>query len=73
MSGLEGQTMEFGCEHALERIAAIDKMFDKARGWGSWMVSAANEREALVNDCRTRGVFVEHKNLARTGSGRRVD
>ena len=36
-------------EQDLERIAFIDKMFEEATGWGSWMVGCANEREALAN------------------------
>jgi hypothetical protein len=34
---------------ARARIAEIDEMFEKATGWGSWMVSAANEREGLAD------------------------
>ena len=56
-----------------ERIASIDKMFDDATGWGSWMVECANEREAAVNKLARLGVKVEHKNLARTSGGSRVD
>lgn len=35
--------------NAKQRIAEIDKMFEEATGWGSWMVECANEREALAN------------------------
>jgi hypothetical protein len=53
---------------AITRIAEIDSMFEKAIGWGSWMVEAANEREALANKFN-----LPHKHLARSGSGGRVD
>lgn len=59
-------------ELALRRIAEIDAMFEQAKDWGSWMVSAANERERLVNQLRERGHDIGHKNLARTASGGRV-
>ena len=53
---------------AQERIAEIDAMFEAATGWGSWMVMAANEREALAD------LFgFEHKYQARTASGARTD
>lgn len=56
------------------RIAEIDADFGAANGWGSWMVSAANERERLVNALRAEGdQTVEHRWLARTGSGGKVD
>lgn len=58
---------------ALARIADIDKMFEDATGWGSWMVMCANERERLVDWLNTQGVAVSHKYLARTESGERVD
>lgn len=58
---------------ACDRIAEIDAMFETARGWGSWMVSAANERERLVNSLRETGFQIEHKYLARTASGKRTD
>ena len=50
------------------RIAEIDKMFEAAKGWGSWMVEAANERKALAN----RFGF-PHKYQAQTAIGGRVD
>jgi hypothetical protein len=46
---------------AEKRVAEIDAMFEDAKGWGSWMVAAANEREVLAN---AHGF--EHKWLART-------
>lgn len=56
-----------GREEAATRVAEIDDMFEKAEGWGSWMVMAANEREHLAN------VYgFEHKYQARCG-GRRTD
>lgn len=60
-------------DEAMNRINEIDAMFEDARGWGSWMVEAANEREHLVNMLRKQGVDIEHKYLARTDSGHRVD
>lgn len=53
---------------ARERIAEIDAMFDGAKSWGSWMVSAANEREDLANK-----IGADHKYLARTATGGRTD
>lgn len=50
------------------RIAEIDDMFEQAVSWGSWMVDAANERERLAEQAG-----IEHKWLARTGSGGRTD
>ena len=67
------QATQKDIDNALDRIAKIDAMFDDARSWGSWMVGCANEREALVNNLARFGVAVEHKYLARTGSGGRVD
>lgn len=55
-------------EEAVKRIAEIDAMFEGATGWGSWMVMAANEREALAD----RFGF-EQKYQARTASGGRTD
>lgn len=55
-------------ESATRRIAEIDKMFESANGWGSWMVECANEREALAD------MFgLPHKYQARTGGGGRTD
>lgn len=59
-------------DNAMARLAKIDEVFADARGWGSWMVGLANEREALVNNLARFGVVVAHKYLARTGSGGRV-
>ena len=55
-------------EEAAKRVAEIDAMFEGATGWGSWMLMAANEREALAD----RFGF-EHKYQARTASGGRTD
>jgi hypothetical protein len=55
------------------RIAEIDLMFEQARGWGSWMVMCANEREGLVNQLNAEGHQIEHKHKARSGVGGRVD
>lgn len=54
-------------DESMDRVAQIDRMFEGADGWGSWMVMCANEREALVNQLRADGVAVEHKYLARCG------
>jgi hypothetical protein len=57
----------------LARIGKIDALFDAADAWGSWMVSAANEREALVTALkRDHGVTVAHKWRARTKTGGRT-
>jgi hypothetical protein len=57
---------------ALKTIAQYDEMFDRATGWGSWMVEAANDRERLVNKLNANGHEIEHKNLARTADEGRV-
>lgn len=59
-------------EH-LQRIAIIDRAFESATGWGSWMVETANEREALVNRLRAAGHDIPHKWLARTAAGQATD
>jgi hypothetical protein len=56
-----------GKEEAVKRVAEIDAMFEKATGWGSWMVMCANEREDLANQ-----FGLEHKWQARCG-GKRTD
>jgi hypothetical protein len=56
----------------LLRINEIDAMFEAATGWGSWMVTCANERERLANDLNARGHNLPHKYLARDSSGGRV-
>ena len=58
---------------AIERIAQIDRDLESATGWGSWMVMAANEREALVDRLRADGVMVEHQYQARLAASARVD
>lgn len=55
------------------RIAEIDAMFERAKGWGSWMVMTANDREALVDRLRAAGEDIDHKHLARTMWGGPVD
>lgn len=57
---------------ALKRIAEIDAMFEEARGWGSWMVMCANERENLVDRLNFVGIKTDHKWQARC-DGRRTD
>ncbi len=59
-------------EEKLALIADLDALFDGATEWGSWMVSAANHRERLVNELNKCGHNIPHKNLARTSSGGRV-
>lgn len=54
-------------KNATERIAEIDAMFEAATYWGSWMVTAANEREALATEFE-----LEHKWLARISNGGRT-
>ena len=53
---------------AIIRIAEIDKQFEAATGWGSWMVGCANERESLANQ-----FGLEHKYQARTADGEPTD
>jgi len=60
-------------EKMLTRIAEIDAMFESANGWGSWMITAANDREALVNTLNKAGRNIEHKHQARLASGKRTD
>ncbi len=55
------------------RIAEIDAEFERAIGWGSWMVMCANEREALVNELRAEGHDIQRKYQARTDDGARTD
>ena len=55
-------------EEAVARIAQIDAMFEAATGWGSWMVMAANEREALATRFE-----LPQKHQVRTASGNRTD
>lgn len=63
-------------QESMARLAEIDDMFENATGWGSWMVSVANEREVLVNSINSRWLMDEplkHKWQARTASGGRTD
>lgn len=61
-------------DETLARIAEIDGMFAEASHWGSWMVSCANEREALVDDANRRwNLGLKHQWLARTACGGRTD
>jgi hypothetical protein len=56
---------------AERRIREIDKMFEEAKGWGSWMVMCANEREDLVDRLnRQHGMGLKHKWQARSNGGR---
>lgn len=49
------------------RIAEIDVMFEAAKGWGSWMMTASHERRDLVRELARLGVDVEHKWEVRYG------
>lgn len=60
-------------DQMISRIAEIDHAFNSSEHWGSWMVSAANERVELVNNLRACGHIIEHKHQARTATGGRVD
>jgi hypothetical protein len=55
-------------DEAVTRIAEIDKMFEEATCWGSWMVMCANEREALATEFGLSQRF-----QARTAGGGRTD
>lgn len=59
-------------DDAMQRVEEIDREFESATGWGSWMVMLANERERLVDDLRANGYAIEHKWLARCG-GKKTD
>lgn len=49
-------------EEKLARIAQIDRMFEEAAGWGSWMATASGERAGLVYSlAKWNGVIVKHK------------
>ena len=50
----------------MTRIAVIDRMFDAATSWGSWMVSCSNERKGLVNAMNNEGHAIAHKYQVRT-------
>lgn len=45
----------------LDRVAEIDKMFETATGWGSWMVEASHERKALIDKLNKLGLRLPHK------------
>lgn len=62
----------FECDNKIsvedqKRIADIDAMFKDSNSWGSWMVEAANDREALANKYN-----LPHRYQARSGTGGRV-
>lgn len=44
-----------------QRIAEIDKMFEEATGWGSWMSEASAERRGLVRDAKRLGYTIPDK------------
>jgi hypothetical protein len=54
------------------KIEHIDDMFQTASGWGSWMVMASNDRYSLVEEAARLGYQMEHKYVAKDGSGNRV-
>lgn len=60
-------------DQMISRIREIDDSFDQTDHWSSWMVSASNEREALVDKLQAQGHNIGHKNRARTAIGGRVD
>lgn len=60
-------------EKLTARIAEIDKMFEEATGWGSWMATASSERRGLVRRLEQMGVFVPHKWELRTAGGQLSD
>lgn len=64
--GILEQTAPY--RQAVARIAEIDLWFAGATGWSSWMVSCANEREALANRWS-----LPHKHQARTPDGQSAD
>jgi hypothetical protein len=49
---------------AIQRIAAIDAMFESATDWGSWMVMVANERRTLVTHLNDHGHEIPHRHQA---------
>lgn len=52
---------------AIQRIAAIDAMFDSNTAWGSWMVGVANERRTLVTHLNANGHEIVHRYQAHCG------
>ena len=62
------------CElEAIKRIREIDAMFETSTAWGSWMVTASNERRNLVDALNQNGTLhFEHKWLAQTPTGDKV-
>lgn len=63
------QEYEWADEKISERIAAIDKMFEEATGWGSWMSEASSERRGLVRQLRAMGIQAEDKYILRAEDG----
>lgn len=60
---------ELAVDHIEARIASIDKMFEEATGWGSWMCDVSGERRGLVRQLRAMGLTAEDKFVLRTASG----
>ena len=60
-------------EEIKARVAAIDRMFEEATGWGSWMSEASAERRGLVRKAAVCGVKIEPKWELRTSDGRLSD
>lgn len=60
---------EWEVEQIEMRIAAIDKMFEEATGWGSWMSEASSERRGLVGRLHKLGLSAEHKYVLQTANG----
>lgn len=44
-----------------DQIAHIDRMFDEATGWGSWMSTASKSRKHLVQEAARKGVVIDNK------------
>jgi hypothetical protein len=50
------------------QIAAIDKKFETALHWGSWMADASHERQRLVREAKKLGgVVLEDKYVLTRG------
>ena len=56
-----------------ERLAAIDKMFEEASVWGSWMAEASSERRDLCRAYRRIGIAIKDKWELKTADGRLSD
>lgn len=66
---MQPDEFEWTVEKIEERIASIDKMFEEATGWGSWMSECSSERRGLCRQLRAMGLAAEDKFVLRTASG----